>query len=42
MTSTEKVRATLAGVYNGMLSMGVDGFRIDAAKPKDAFYYLIA
>jgi hypothetical protein len=31
-TGSEKVRAKLAAFLNKLLGMGVDGFRIDAAK----------
>ncbi|MEU8648976.1 alpha-amylase family protein [Streptomyces sp. NPDC048737] len=35
-TSEEYVRKTIAGYLNDLLSLGVDGFRIDAAKHVDA------
>ncbi|GAA2275255.1 alpha-amylase [Streptomyces ruber] len=35
-TNEEYVRKTIAGYLNSLLAMGVDGFRIDAAKHMDA------
>ena len=36
-TDTEDVRARLAQYANDLLSLGVDGFRLDAAKRKGSY-----
>lgn len=40
-TETELVRATLAAYANDLISLGVDGLRLDAAK-SNLFYVLLA